>query len=130
VFPVICPRHLAASHVCTSALPRPNHCLTPPCAQVLSNRENGLSNCNRRCSMLHIFISLFFRYATVLQFTVKDSSSLFSLPIRFVCGYLFSVWKIKTYLQRSVHDWRPRRVILFPNIGGSITCALDILQLR
>jgi hypothetical protein len=37
-----------------------------------------------------------------------------------VCDHLFSGWRIETYLWRSVHDWRLRRGILFPNMCDRI----------
>jgi hypothetical protein len=51
------------------------------------------------------------------------------VPLRSVCGHLFSGWRIETCLQRSVHDWRLRRGIFFPHMGGRIIFGLVLLQL-
>jgi hypothetical protein len=46
-----------------------------------------------------------------------------------ICGYLCSVWRIATFT-RSVHDYKLRRVILFPNMDGRIAYGLVLLVRR
>jgi hypothetical protein len=48
------------------------------------------------------------------------------VPVFSVYGHLFSGWRIATYLRRSVHDWRTRRGILFPYMGGCIIYGLEL----
>ena len=47
------------------------------------------------------------------------------VPGLFVYGPLYNVWRIETCLWRCVHDWRLRRGILLPNMGGSMILGLD-----
>jgi hypothetical protein len=47
-----------------------------------------------------------------------------------VCGRLCSVWRIATFIQRSVHDWKLRRGILFSNMDSRIAYGLVLLLRR
>jgi hypothetical protein len=51
------------------------------------------------------------------------------LSVLSVCGLLCGVWRAETYLWRSVHVWKLRRGILFPNIDCRIAYVL-VLQFR
>jgi hypothetical protein len=42
------------------------------------------------------------------------------LPVHSVCGRLCSIYRIATSIRRSVHDWKLRQGILFPNMDGRI----------
>ena len=52
------------------------------------------------------------------------------VPGRFVYGPLYSEWRIETCLRRCVHDWRLRRGILLPNMGGSMILGLGLLPFK
>jgi hypothetical protein len=52
------------------------------------------------------------------------------VPVLFVYGRLFSGRSTETYLRRSMHSWRLRRGILFPNMGGSIIYGLNLHRRR
>jgi hypothetical protein len=47
-----------------------------------------------------------------------------------ICGRLCNVYKIETFIWRSVHDWKLRRGILFPNMVGRIAYRLVLLARR
>jgi hypothetical protein len=49
------------------------------------------------------------------------------LLVRSVCGHLCNVRRIATFIRMSVHDWKLRRGILFPNIDGRIAYGLLLL---
>jgi hypothetical protein len=49
------------------------------------------------------------------------------LLVHSVCGRLCSVLRIETFIWRSVHDWKLRRVILFSNMDDSIAYGLVLL---
>jgi hypothetical protein len=48
------------------------------------------------------------------------------VPVFSVCGHLFSVWSIATYLRRFVHGWRLHQEILLPYMGDSIIYGLAL----
>ena len=52
------------------------------------------------------------------------------VPGLFVYGPLYNVWRIETCLWRCVHDWRLRRGILLPNMGGNMILGLAHLRFR
>ena len=52
------------------------------------------------------------------------------VPGLFVYGPLYNVWRIGTCLWRCVHDWRLRRGILLPNMGGCMILGLASLCFR
>jgi hypothetical protein len=43
------------------------------------------------------------------------------LLVHSVCGRLCGIYRIATSIRRSVHDWKLRRGVLFPNMDGRIT---------
>jgi hypothetical protein len=49
------------------------------------------------------------------------------VPIFYICGRLFSGWRIAISLRRSVHDWRLLREIRFPYMDDRIICGLVLL---
>ena len=52
------------------------------------------------------------------------------VPGLFVYGPLYNAWRIETNLRRCVYDWRLRRGILLPNMGGSMILGLGHLWLK
>ena len=52
------------------------------------------------------------------------------VPGLFVYGPLYNAWRIEACLRRCVHDWRLRRGILLPNMGGSMILGLAPLRFR
>jgi hypothetical protein len=69
-----------------------------------------------------------FGYANMTKFLmiqiILSCRSSTGVQVCSVYGHLFSGWGIETYLQRSVHNWRLRRGILFPNIDDHIIYGL------
>jgi hypothetical protein len=52
------------------------------------------------------------------------------LLVHSIYGRLCSVYRIATFIWRSVHDWKLRRGILFPNMDGRIAYGLVLLVRR
>jgi hypothetical protein len=52
------------------------------------------------------------------------------LLVHSVCGRLCSARKIATFIRRSVHDWKLRQEILFPNMDNRIAYGLVLLVRR
>ena len=52
------------------------------------------------------------------------------LLLHSVRGHSCNLWCIKTYLWRSVQDWRIRRETFYPYMDGSIICGLALHLIR
>jgi hypothetical protein len=106
-----------------------------PCnvTNIFGNWLNGIDHWFKKIILGRERLHLFDRYGYVEMIkclTIK--TPLFcrlstSIPILFVYGRLYRVWRTATCLWRSIHGWRLRWRMLFPNVAGRIACDLDLL---
>jgi hypothetical protein len=111
--------------------------LFPPCSitNIFRNWLNGIDNRFKkhiRVGVIAVIWSLWLcRNDKVFNDKNIPSCRLSTGPlVHSVCGHLYSVWRIATFIQRSVHDWKLRRGILFPNMDGRIAYGLVLLVRR
>ena len=52
------------------------------------------------------------------------------VPELFIYRPLYNTWRIETCLRRCVHNWRLRRGVLLPSMGGNMILGLTPLRFR
>ena len=93
--------------------------------QIASGLYPGFSVANVFGNWLHGIDHMFLTLKVLLLCRLSTD-----VPGLFVYGPLYNAWRIEACLWRCVHDWRLRRGILLPNMGGSMILWLAPLRFR
>jgi hypothetical protein len=104
--------------------------LFPPCSitNIFGNWLNRIDNSLK--SILGCIWSLWLCRNDKVFKDIPSCRLSTGLLVHSIYGLLCSVWRIATFIRRSVHDWKLRRGIPFLNMNSRIAYGLVLLVRR